>query len=205
MPGSPRIGVCPRARATCRTRTKGKDEYGIGYAQRNATAGRHSDEGASKLLFPAILTTGLHWRRPNEWTGAVGQLTISFGERFEVPERWILKAFELRLALTQLPNTTAAPAAHYPHLRPAISALKRLRICGVPTTGRGRRSRAVLIMGYRPLCGAGNPGIVTVGSHQLLGSAGLYPPLPSRKAKSAKACATLYPSMCSPLITCPPY
>jgi hypothetical protein len=164
---SPRIGVFALAPVQPAGRApRGKDEHGIGYAQRNATTGRHSDEGASKLLFPAILATGLHWRRPNEWTGAVRQFTILFGERFEVPARWILKAFELRLALHKLPNTTAEPAAHYPHLRPAISALKRLRIYGVPTTGRGRRSRAVLIMGYRPLCGVGRPGIVTVGSHQ---------------------------------------
>ena len=46
-----------------------------------------TDEAALKLLFLAIRNAGLHWRRPIEWTAAMGQFAILFGERFEVSAR----------------------------------------------------------------------------------------------------------------------
>jgi transposase-like protein len=46
-----------------------------------------TDEAALKLLFLAIRNAGLHWRRPIEWTAAIGQFAILFGERFEVSAR----------------------------------------------------------------------------------------------------------------------
>jgi putative transposase len=46
-----------------------------------------SDEAALKLLFLAIRNAGLHWRRPIEWTAAVGQFAILFGDRFEPSAR----------------------------------------------------------------------------------------------------------------------
>ena len=41
-----------------------------------------TDETASKLLYLAIKNAGMHWRRPIEWTAAMGQFAIQFGERF---------------------------------------------------------------------------------------------------------------------------
>ena len=41
-----------------------------------------SDEAATKLLFMAIRNAGVHWRRPIEWTAAMGQFAVLFGERF---------------------------------------------------------------------------------------------------------------------------
>jgi putative transposase len=41
-----------------------------------------TDEAALKLLFLAIRNAGLDWRRPIEWTAAMGQFAILFGERF---------------------------------------------------------------------------------------------------------------------------
>jgi putative transposase len=46
-----------------------------------------TDEAALKLLFLAIRNAGLHWRRPIEWTAAVGQFAILFGDRFEPSAR----------------------------------------------------------------------------------------------------------------------
>jgi putative transposase len=46
-----------------------------------------TDEAALKLLFLAIRNAGLHWRRPVEWTVAVGQFAILFGDRFEPSAR----------------------------------------------------------------------------------------------------------------------
>jgi putative transposase len=46
-----------------------------------------TDEAALKLLFLAIRNAGLHWRRPIEWTAAVGQFAILFGHRFEPTAR----------------------------------------------------------------------------------------------------------------------
>lgn len=41
-----------------------------------------TDEAALKLLYLAIKNAGVHWRRPVEWTAAMGQFAIQFGERF---------------------------------------------------------------------------------------------------------------------------
>lgn len=41
-----------------------------------------SDEAAMKLLYLAIQNAGIHWRRPIEWTAAMGQFAILFGDRF---------------------------------------------------------------------------------------------------------------------------
>lgn len=43
-----------------------------------------SDEAAMKLLYLAIQNAGIHWRRPIEWTAAMGQFAILFGDRFAV-------------------------------------------------------------------------------------------------------------------------
>jgi len=41
-----------------------------------------NDEAAIKLLFLAIRNAGVHWRRPIEWTAAMGQFAILFEDRF---------------------------------------------------------------------------------------------------------------------------
>ena len=41
-----------------------------------------NDDAASKLLYLAIKNAGLRWRRPIEWTAAMGQFAIQFGGRF---------------------------------------------------------------------------------------------------------------------------
>src|ERR1700757_1217289 len=41
-----------------------------------------NDDAALKLLYLAIKNAGLRWRRPVEWTAAMGQFAIQFGERF---------------------------------------------------------------------------------------------------------------------------
>jgi len=41
-----------------------------------------NDEAAMKLLYLAIKNAGVHWRRAIEWTGAMGQFAIQFGDRF---------------------------------------------------------------------------------------------------------------------------
>jgi len=41
-----------------------------------------TDEAAVKLLYLAIRNAGVHWRRPVEWTTAMGQFAIHFGARF---------------------------------------------------------------------------------------------------------------------------
>jgi transposase-like protein len=41
-----------------------------------------TDEAALKLLYLAIKNAGVHWRRPVEWTAAMGQFAIQFGTRF---------------------------------------------------------------------------------------------------------------------------
>jgi putative transposase len=46
-----------------------------------------NDEAALKLLYLAIRNAGLHWRRPIEWTAAMGQFAILFGDRFETSAR----------------------------------------------------------------------------------------------------------------------
>lgn len=44
-----------------------------------------TDEAAMKLLYLAIQNAGIHWRRPIEWTAAMGQFAILFGDRFVLP------------------------------------------------------------------------------------------------------------------------
>lgn len=41
-----------------------------------------SDEAASKLLFLAIRNAGMRWKRPVDWTAAMGQFAILFEDRF---------------------------------------------------------------------------------------------------------------------------
>lgn len=43
-----------------------------------------NDEAAMKLLFLAIRNAGVRWRRPIEWTAAMGQFAVWFGDRFAV-------------------------------------------------------------------------------------------------------------------------
>ncbi len=46
-----------------------------------------ADEVALKRLFLAIRNAGLRWRRAIEWTTAMGQFAILFGDRFEPSPR----------------------------------------------------------------------------------------------------------------------
>ena len=41
-----------------------------------------NNDAALKLLYLAIKNAGLRWRRAIEWTAAMGQFAIQFGERF---------------------------------------------------------------------------------------------------------------------------
>src|SRR4051812_45684245 len=41
-----------------------------------------NDDAALKLLYLAIKNAGMRWRRNVEWTSAMGQFAIQFGERF---------------------------------------------------------------------------------------------------------------------------
>ena len=41
-----------------------------------------SDEAATKLLFLAIRNAGMRWKRPVDWTAAMGQFAILFEDRF---------------------------------------------------------------------------------------------------------------------------
>ena len=41
-----------------------------------------NDEAALKLLYLAIRNAGMRWRRAIEWTNAMGQFAIQFGDRF---------------------------------------------------------------------------------------------------------------------------
>jgi len=43
-----------------------------------------NDEAAMKLLYLAIQNARVHWRRPIEWTAAMGQFAVLFGDRFAV-------------------------------------------------------------------------------------------------------------------------
>ena len=43
-----------------------------------------NDEAAIKLLYLAIQNAGIHWRRPIEWTAAMGQFAVLFGDRFSL-------------------------------------------------------------------------------------------------------------------------
>jgi putative transposase len=46
-----------------------------------------TDDAALKLLYLAIRNAGLRWRRPIEWTAAMNQFAILFGDRFVVSAR----------------------------------------------------------------------------------------------------------------------
>ena len=46
-----------------------------------------TDEAALKLLFLAIRNAGVHWKRPVEWTAAMGQFAILFEDRFPASAR----------------------------------------------------------------------------------------------------------------------
>ena len=46
-----------------------------------------TDDAALKLLYLAIQNAGLRWRRPIEWTAAMNQFAILFGDRFVVSAR----------------------------------------------------------------------------------------------------------------------
>jgi len=46
-----------------------------------------TDQAAIKLLFLAIRNAGVHWRRPIEWTAAMGQFAILFEDRFPASAR----------------------------------------------------------------------------------------------------------------------
>jgi len=46
-----------------------------------------SDEAALKLLFLALRNAGVRWRKPVEWTAALGQFAILFGDRFSASAR----------------------------------------------------------------------------------------------------------------------
>jgi len=46
-----------------------------------------NDEAALKLLYLAIQNAGIHWRRPIEWTAAMGQFAVLFGDRFALSAR----------------------------------------------------------------------------------------------------------------------
>jgi putative transposase len=46
-----------------------------------------TDDAALKLLYLAIQNAGLRWRRPVEWTAAMNQFAILFGDRFVLSAR----------------------------------------------------------------------------------------------------------------------
>jgi len=46
-----------------------------------------NDDAALKLLFLALRNAGVHWRRPVEWTAAMGQFAILFADRFAASAR----------------------------------------------------------------------------------------------------------------------
>lgn len=46
-----------------------------------------TDEAATKLLFLALRNAGIHWRRPIDWTSAMGQFAILFENRFPASAR----------------------------------------------------------------------------------------------------------------------
>ena len=45
------------------------------------------EEDAAKLLFLAIRNAGMRWKRPVDWTAAMGQFAILFEERFPASAR----------------------------------------------------------------------------------------------------------------------
>ena len=43
--------------------------------------GRSERQAALNLLYLAIQNAGVHWRRPVEWTAAMGRFAVLFGDR----------------------------------------------------------------------------------------------------------------------------
>ena len=46
-----------------------------------------SDEAATKILILAIRNAGMRWKGPIDWTTAMGQFAILFGDRFPASAR----------------------------------------------------------------------------------------------------------------------
>jgi len=46
-----------------------------------------TDDAALKLLYLAVQNIQLKWRRPKEWTEAMNQFAILFGDRFVLSTR----------------------------------------------------------------------------------------------------------------------
>ena len=46
-----------------------------------------NDEAAMKLLYLATQNAGVRWRHPVEWTAAMGQFALLFGDRFALSAR----------------------------------------------------------------------------------------------------------------------
>jgi putative transposase len=46
-----------------------------------------TDDAALELLYLAIRNAGLRWRRPIEWTAAMSQFAILFGDHFVLSPR----------------------------------------------------------------------------------------------------------------------
>ena len=64
----------------------------LGSKESRFHAGQHrgslpSEEAATKPLFLAIRNAGIRWRRPIEWTAAMGQFAILFEDRFPASAR----------------------------------------------------------------------------------------------------------------------
>jgi putative transposase len=68
-----------------------------------------TDEAALKLLFLAIRNAGLRWRRPIEWTAAMGQFAILFGDRFEPSARCGLKTMRNGSTYTEIRTFPCEP------------------------------------------------------------------------------------------------
>lgn len=58
---------------------------GTGLGHDEAGGSFPTDDAALKLLYLAIRNAGLRWRRPKEWTEAMNQFAILFGDRFVLP------------------------------------------------------------------------------------------------------------------------
>ena len=83
-----------------------------------------TDEAALKLLFLAIRNAGVHWRRPIEWTAAVGQFAILFGDRFEPSARWRLKTKDAAPLIQRFGHSLGRRPSFFiecelPHTRPS--------------------------------------------------------------------------------------
>jgi Transposase, Mutator family len=79
-----------------------------------------TDAAAIKLLFQALRNAGVHWRKPVEWTAAMGQFAILFEDRLLVSARCGRKASPPRLHLHKRPDR---PEGYY--MTPALIADSR--------------------------------------------------------------------------------